>query len=299
MSDMTQDELDRLSPEERAAMGGDEDERRTLEEIIEDVGDADGKDADAEGDENGGEDAGTQAQADDASAGEEADDDARERPFVPTYEAQGAENLDEQLAALNEQRTQIAQSFNDGDINSDEMLAQFKALDAERDRLTIEKAKASVFEDMGRQQAAQAWQWEVQRFMRDAKKNEGIDYADAKNAHLNKFLDSAVKLLANDPDNAERDSEWFLQEAHRMTKARYSLGAVPSQAAPRPAASATRRPDLRSVPPSLSSVPNAGADDASTGESEFGYLEKLSGLELEAELARMSPAKQERYLRSA
>ena len=84
-----------------------------------------------------------------------------------------------------------------------------------------------------------------------------------------------------------------------MTQARYSLGAAPSQAAPRQAANATRRPDLRSVPPSLSSVPNAGADDASTGESEFGYLEKLSGLELEAELARMSPAKQERYLRSA
>jgi len=84
-----------------------------------------------------------------------------------------------------------------------------------------------------------------------------------------------------------------------MTKTRDSLGAAPSQAAPRQAANATRRPDLRSVPPSLSAVPNAGADDPSTGESEFAYLEKLSGLELEAELARMSPSKVDRYLRSA
>jgi hypothetical protein len=156
-----------------------------------------------------------------------------------------------------------------------------------------------VFEDMGRQQAQQQWQWEVSRFMRTVKKTEGIDYADAKNAHLNKFLDSAVKLLANDPDNADRDSEWFLEEAHRMTRARYSLGGAPAQGAAKPSANGPRRPDLRSVPPSLSAVPNAGADDSSTGESEFAYLEKLSGLELEAELARMSPSKVDRYLRSA
>lgn len=294
MSEVTQDELSRLSPEERDAMGGDEDERRSLEEIIEDVGDVDDADDDVPDD-----DAAAVAKADDAPATNSGDEDDEDRPFVPTFQAEGVEDAEARLSDLESRRAQIIEAFRDGDKSVDEMDAELKDLDTQRAKLLEEKVKAAVFEDMGRQQAQQQWQWEVQRFMRTVKKAEGIDYADAKNAHLNKFLDSAVKLLANDPDNADKDSEWFLEEAHRMTRARYSLGSAPSQGAAKPSANGARRPDLRSVPPSLSAVPNAGADDPSTGESEFAYLEKLSGLELEAELARMSPSKVDRYLRSA
>lgn len=318
MGDITQEELDRLSPEEREALAGDDDERANLQGVVDDIDDDDvgsstdgkeGKDGDGNGDGQGdGDGDGDDAAGKNAGAGsgtvDDSDDDDTDRPFTPVYHAAATEETDAKLAELDTQRAAIMQAFRDGDKSIDEMEAELKDLDAQRSTLQEQKVKAAVFNDMAQQQANQQWQWEINRFLKTVKRSEGIDYRDEKNKHLNNSLDGMVKMLAADPENADKDGEWFLEEAHRLTKARFNLGSANSGSGKpggdgKPSTPAPRRPDLKSVPPTLSQVPNAGADDKDTGDDEFAYLDKLSGMELEAELARMSPAKQDRYLRSA
>ena len=309
---MDENDLAGLSPEEREALAGDDDERAALEDVVAEAGAAGNEDG-AGDDAPAGDDASKGADAKKADAtstdtateatAEPVDDD--DSPFAPAYVPPSTEGLDDQLAALETKRNEVLQQFREGDITVDEMDDQLRALGAERDTLLTKKTTAAVVSDLATQGAQQQWQWEVNRFLRNVKKNEGIDYRAESDMgkKLNSALDMTVKLLANDPDNESRDSEWILEEAHRITKARFNLGAAPNPGArpvadPKAKALADRRPNLKAVPQTLAHVPPAGTDDASTGDSEFAYLDRLTGMEYEVAVAKLTPAQQERWART-
>lgn len=301
---MDEQDLAGLSAEERAALAGDEDERTNLEDVLSEAGDDD------EADET---DAGAETTATDTAPGTQsagatddgADDDA-DAPFQPQYVPPSVEGLDDKLTALDAQRNEVVQQFRDGDLSVDDMDAKLREIGAERDALMTEKTKAAVVSELAAQSSQQQWQWEVQRFLKTVKKEEGIDYrADSDlGKKLNTALDFTVKLLANDPENASRENEWFLEEAHRITKARFNLGGQPAAgdkqkpADPKADAVNARRPNLQAVPKTLAHVPAAGSDDASSGDSEFSHLERLDGMALEAAVAKMSPSQQDRWARA-
>lgn len=118
-------------------------------------------------------------------------------------------------------------------------------------------------------------------------------------------LDAIVRQLATDPEAQKLSDIAFLSLAHE--KAQESLGLNKPKEAPAPAPPAAPKAPERApamermagkLPPSLGGLPAA---QSSQPENEFAGLEKMEGMEQEAEIARMlraDPAKYERWLRA-
>lgn len=282
------EDLAGLSEEEREALKVDEAEVAALKAVAgEDQDDEPGDDQEStdqdKGDEKG------EGMAHDAQP---EDDD---QPFVPRYAVQEPENYDARMQELAEKRAQVVAQYKEGALELDEMLSQVEALDQQRTDLRLAKEKADLLKEQNEQNAEQLWQWEIQRFMRNVKRAEGIDYTDPI---LNAALDVAVKDLANKPEHADKDGEWFLTTAHSLVKQKFGLGTKEdkdkSKEDPVKKAVEERKPDLKAVPKNVGDLPRAGNEP--TGEDEFAYLDKLEGIELEQALAKLPKDQVERYL---
>jgi hypothetical protein len=113
------------------------------------------------------------------------------------------------------------------------------------------------------------------------KRSEGVDYAS--NRSLNAALDQAVKDLAGAQDkdgkfiHEDKSGRWFLREAHRRVMEGIGRG--------------SRRGG---------SDEDVDADDREQhlGRADFERLDDMDGLDLEDEVAKMTPEEQERWLRA-
>ena len=214
---------------------------------------------------------------------------------VPTGDLQA---ISEQLTSLRSAVDELESAYDSGD--SELTFAEYKAKlrelnDAILD-LNAERAEVQAVQRMNQAYQQQWWTNEIRSFKREAAR-EGVDYdADPK---LAAEWDKAVRYLGNDPDNADKDASWFLREGHEMVKARFRIGGqAPQSSASKLSkvdeALANRRQRAGDPPRTLANLPQAGVEQE--GQGEFSHLEKLSGLDLEKALARMSPDQQERYL---
>lgn len=321
---MTEEELAGLSAEEREALAGDDAERDALKAVVDEAGGDDDDDADSAG---GGDKEG----AGDIDGGEAKTPvvaEEKDEPFLPVYHAEAVADYDAKVKALADERIALKTKFTDGDLTVDEYDEELAKLETQRDELRMAKAKAEIASEQNEQMAKQKWQWEIGRFMRSAAK-EGFEYRvpEAQAAFdkakesgdeaaitaaraalrttrmLNSALDQVVKDLANDEDSQGLSDEAILERAHEEIKARFGKQAASPRADakvdPKTAAINDRRPNLKAVPKALADVPAAGSDDSANGDSEFGHLDKLDGMELENAVAAMSKEKQDRWARSA
>lgn len=279
MSGYTDEELALLSDEERDAIAADspEADRAALEAIA-------GEDDDSQGDDAG---ASQDAAIESAGSSEEAavaeqhdvshDDD--KQPFVPTYRADPVENYAEKVDALDA-------AFEQGDID-------LKSYNAQRDALVRAQLKAEIAKEQQAQVEAQLWEREVSDF-----KDDHPEYKTSKVRHA--ALDAVVKDLAADEANVNKTGRWFLREAHRIVQEEFGARAetrVPEKT-PERTPQKQRTPDLSVVPKSLSHLP--AADIPETGAvDEFAHLDRMTGIELENAVARLSPAERERYRQAA
>ena len=117
----------------------------------------------------------------------------------------------------------------------------------------------------------------------------GVDAKPAMLAAYNHHL----KGLAGKPEHESKSAEWFLREAHRLTKADLGITAAAPTPAPTPAPK-PRGVDPATLPPTLARVPPAA--DATVDGDEFGYMASLRGADAEKALAAMTPEQLERYL---
>lgn len=279
----TEAELAMLSDEERAALeDSSEEERAALNAVVNDGDDdGDGKgddDAGAAGDDKGDDAAGKGGSDDD-------DDDDGQRHFVPKYQAEPVADYDEQITALDKR-------FEDGEID-------LKAYNTEREGLLRRQLKAEIAAEQQEQNERQLWEYEINSFLDDHK-----EYRD--NRLLHAALDAAVRELGNDEANADKSFRWFLREADKQVKT--AFGRTENKE-PKPGdegdkggdqakagddkGKGGRKPDLSVVPKTLGNVPAAG-DNADDGE--FAYLDKLSGVEYERAIARLSDDQRSRYM---
>ena len=204
-------------------------------------------------------------------------------------------DFQEKMAATNEAQSDLLQRFQEGDLEVSEYVAELSKITELRDALMAAKIKAEISHEMEEQASAREWQQAVHRFLDRVAKSEQVDYrTDAARA---RDLDTFVKVLANDPENAQQSSEWFLQEAHKLVNAR--RGTVPATGNENPPTKgrpAPRKPDLKAVPKTLAHVP--GSDGPGDVSDEFGNVDALDGLDLESAIARMTPAQREKYARA-
>ena len=300
-----------LSDEELAAIRGDDlsDEDRDLLQSVAgdgDDGDDDDEDDDEHADEDGDDDESgatdddqdgdadpaTVAAADAGSASAQPPASARQSPA--SYEAAGLPaDFQEQISATHDAQRDLLQRFQDGELEVSEYAAELSKITEQRDALVAARIKAEISQEMVEQASAREWQQAVNRFIDLVAKDDQVDYrADAARA---KDLDAFVKLLANDPENAQQSSEWFLQEAHKLVNARRGGTVTATKDDPRPRP-APRKPDLKAVPKTLAHVP--GSDGPGDVSDEFGNVDALEGLDLESAIARMTPAQRDKYARA-
>ena len=293
-----------LSDEELSAINGDDlsDEDRDLLQLV--AGDGDDGDDDDEDDDEPSDEVGDDddqdgdadpetiaaANADSAAA----QPPASERQPAASYQAAVLPaDFQEQISATHTAQSDLLQRFQEGDLEVSEYVAELSKITEQRDALMAAKIKAEISHEMEEQASAREWQQAVHRFLDRVAKSEQVDYrTDAARA---RDLDTFVKVLANDPENAQQSSEWFLQEAHKLVNARRGGTVTATKDDPRPRP-APRKPDLKAVPKTLAHVP--GSDGPGDVSDEFGNVEALDGLDLESAIARMTPAQREKYARA-
>ena len=293
-----------LSDEELSAINGDDlsDEERDLLQSV--AGDGDDGDDDDEDDDEPSDEVGDDddqdgdadpetiaaANADSAAA----QPPASERQPAASYQAAVLPaDFQEQISATHTAQSDLLQRFQEGDLEVSEYVAELSKITEQRDALMAAKIKAEISNEMEEQASAREWQQAVHRFLDRVAKSEQVDYrTDAARA---RDLDTFVKVLANDPENAQQSSEWFLQEAHKLVNARRGGTVTATKDDPRPRP-APRKPDLKAVPKTLAHVP--GSDGPGDVSDEFGNVDALDGLDLESAIARMTPAQREKYARA-
>lgn len=285
-----------------------EDERAQLAEL-------DGADAghgDASGsrddDETGGDDQGGKhgdaAGAADSTAGDGStgagDEQVTPTRVEPIYQAQGSENLDQQLKDLALARRDARRKYEEGELSEDQYDAELDRIEQERDKVNSARIRAEVSADMTTQQLQREYRKTLDGFFADVKK-AGFDYkADANKGAL-QHLDKAIKALSQTAEGDEGPDLWreILSNAHLVTAAKFK---IPTQKAGSDDTGKTskaaevarsRTPDLSKVPPTVGRGPSAGTP--SVNSDEFSHLDGLSGIALERAVARLTPDQQERW----
>lgn len=309
--------LANLTDEERAALAEDEldeGEKAALQEIAGEGGDDDESDesGDDDGEDNEDDDGETSeakpaesseskpakpepSEVEVAGSGDQADDSEDDADDVApvAYHAQLPEDFDDRVKALEDSEAELEQKFEAGDIEKAEYSREMRRIAAERNELDRVRVKAEVAAEMSQQAAFNQWQRQVEKFMREAKKVDGIDYRGDE--ALGAELDTMVKALANNPAHADKPSGWFLQQAHKAVKAMHGIADKPVQQVKNDKP-ASRKPPIDKAPKTLAQVP--GGDGPGDVGDEFANLDNLEGDEYESALARLTPAQRGRYLAS-
>ena len=287
--DVTDDELDLLSDEERAALKDDDDpdqqeassEDDAEEDSAEEADDTETLAADAEE---------TEEEETEDPTGEEA---APEKPagkvdpaiLATRYDPEQVDNLDEKFAALDKQ-------LEEGEITESQYREQSRAL-------TVQQAKIEMAAEANQQADQQNWDFCQKLFFEDHP-----EWQKSKNPALYGALCAEMEVLGQDESIEGKTYLWYLREARARVAAAFKLDqpqeapkdepkVEPSDkkaAVKKMAEGAQKKPE---PPKTLANVPAAGANDE-TGSLDS--LDGLEGLEAEAAFANLSAAEQEKYL---
>lgn len=296
--DIKNDDVDvnaKLSPEELEALASDDD-ADALDAVL----------ADGEADETvEGEDAAEVVEEVENTEAETVEDTPQQtQEFTPRMPVESVEDYDKKMNEINVKRDELLSKLDEGEIELKDFVKEDRTLSAQETELKLNLRDAEnaakynkVLDEKDIEVGKAVWQTQIDSFFANASNKIYVDQPE-----LNTELDKAVKYLANDQDNATRKGEWFLSEANALVRARFP-SKFASTAVTEPAAKVvntdqSRKPNLSNIPKTLASLP--AAEISETGNVEFAYLEKLEGVQLEQELAKISkdPAKEARYLRA-
>jgi len=215
-----------------------------------------------------------------------------ESEFVTQYIVPQVEDYDGKMSAFKDQKAELRKQLNDGDLTLDDYDAKKDEIVAQEQELREGKLKADIANDQNAQNAEARWQWEQEKFFGE----------EANSVYKDKYVmaafDAAVRDLGKDEANGNRNGMWFLNEANRIVRERFNMGKAEVVEVVEKQPAASRKPDLSVVPKTLANLP--AAEIAQTGEvGEFDHLDRLSGLELEKAVSRLSENERERYRHSA
>jgi len=228
-----------------------------------------------------------------------------------SYTIAAPEDADAQIKALRTEKAAAFKQLMDGDLTPEQYSAKEDEVTGKISEIERQVTAARVATEISVQNAQRSYLGKVNALLDRARDVDGVDYRAEGNKHLHDALDRTVKWLANDPSNADKPEQWFLDEAHAMVKGRFGVGkaaAAPAgqqggadgkPAAAKPPATTSRAgkaPDLSGVPPTVRNLP-AAADGGATGDDggEFAHLNGLTGMALERAVARMTPEQQQRW----
>lgn len=201
-------------------------------------------------------------------------------------------DYDEQVQANKAAMAEVRRRFNDGDLDHGQMEGELDRLQDERDALRDVRTRATVSAEMREQSAQAAWHQTIAAFVDEAARNPALGIVDYHTDRARQAdLDAFVRALGAAPGNEDKPMRWFLEEGHRRVVALHGIATT------RKPADVQRRPDASGVVTNLADVPG-GAGDADPVSDEFAELDKLTGLDYERALGRLSEDKRAQYLRA-
>lgn len=204
-------------------------------------------------------------------------------------------DYDDQVKANKDAVSSARTKFNDGEIDQAELDTQLEQLQDQRDQLRDLQTRAKISAEMREQSEKDAWVSTINSFVEDAAKTAEMGIVDYRNDPAKQAdLDAMVRALAATAGNENKPMRWFLEEGHKRVVALHGIAAVPTTKKP---VDTRRKPDPSAVVTSLADVPG-GAGDADPVNDEFTDLDKLTGLDYERALGRLSDDKRAQYLRS-
>jgi hypothetical protein len=299
--------LANLTDEERAALADDGDDDAAAVQVGNVNDDDDDGDDDEEGGDGEGDDAPAAAPdaaeatgtapakapetAAPAAAADDTENDGDDEVAPVAYQAALPADFDDRVKAIEDSEAEIARKFEAGEIEQPEYVRETRRIAKERGELDRIQVKAEMAAEMSQQAEIHQWQQQVAKFMREAKKIDGVDYRG--NEALGTELDTLVKALANNPANADKPSAWFLQQAHKAVKAMHGIADKPAPAS-KDEKPASRKSPIDKAPKTLAQVP--GGEGPGDVADEFVNLDNLDGDAYETALAKLTPAQRERYL---
>ena len=208
------------------------------------------------------------------------------------YRAELPADYDAQVKANKDAVAAARAKFNEGELEQTELDAELDRLQDERDQLRDLKTRATVSAEMQLQSVQQAWNNTINTFFEEAAQSAELGIVDyRKDAAKQADLDAMVRALGAAPGNEHKPMRWFLEEGHRRVVALHGIATTKKPADVR------RKPDASAVVTNLADVPG-GAGDADPVSDEFAELDKLTGLDYERALGRLSEDKRAQYLRS-
>ncbi|OCJ67665.1 hypothetical protein A6U97_02795 [Agrobacterium tumefaciens] len=189
----------------------------------------------------------------------------------------------EQIDALEKQKDELTDKFDDGEFTGKEFRAEMRKIDAQLDALKEQRISSNVARNTA---IIEYRDVTIPTFL-----SEHPEYKPGSVLHH--LLDAEVKQLQMQSNNPFNPA--ILERAHQNISEQVAkaYGAKPAaQAKPKAAAAA------REVVPTLGTVPAADANDTDGG-GEFAWLDRLANADVEKyeqELAKLSDEKRERYL---
>lgn len=207
---------------------------------------------------------------------------------TPLLSVEAPADADAKLADIATKKDALLAQFDDGDITTKEYQAQLDALNKQEREVERALDRAQLAVELERTRAQNEWTAKCNAFM-------GQTHPEyAKDKTLYDKLDESVRVVATMPSMRDASPEQILEKAHKLVLLDHAdKFAAPAAAKPAAQARAAKPEAI----PSLHNVPSAEVESTSGGK--FAALDRLNGLELEAALAKLSPAEREQYMASA
>jgi len=267
MSRYTEEELQDLTEEERAALEDLEAEEAEAEEEEEESGEAEGGNGD--------------------DAEEEAGKDSVATEVQPLLAADVPEDAAEQLEAIAKQKEELVQKFDDGELTAKEYQLELDKLAKQEREIEQAQFKAKLAQEMAEQQQRNAWLATVNQFL-----SEHAEYRQYPLRY--KALDLAVRELAAQEENQGLSGREILEKAHEQIVEQFGLART-EQDDPKPEGKKRRKPI--EAPPTLANVPAASATETEDGRwAKLDRLMETDPERYERELAKLSDADRDAYL---
>jgi|GEM_PF-3258259 len=195
--------------------------------------------------------------------------------FVPQQPEYDTGQIQAALDDSARQQSELQRKFDDGELSIDEFVIEQSRISDAKAQATAAAAIAENNFRTNEEVQAQLWERDQKAFFQQ---NPSFE----KNPALFGALDQIVKTLAEDPSNQDKTGAWILQQAKREVESQLQSGggSVPSAAV----STGSRRGP---------SAPVAAAD-----LSQFERTVETGNFRsLESQLARMSPAEADAFLR--
>ena len=205
----------------------------------------------------------------------------------PTQQPQVQDKFGVELDKLNADMADLKQKFDDGDISIDEYMDS---------RFAIERkvVKIEAHQERMQQDAQMSWDRANQEFLA----NEDNKALRENDVLYGAFAMQVNKLIGDPASEAMSDAELLRAARDKVFAAfRIPQGSQPSKDESAIRAAKKEAADRGKATTTLQGVPAAAqADDVD--QSPFAYLDRLSGEQLEAAVAKLSEADQIRWLHS-